>query len=76
MPAAKGSSAVSVDFRSLNDPMPRVTVYPLAGLAARWQDEPFDESQLPATIVPGVTIENVAPMFRDDTWNLFCVGSA
>jgi hypothetical protein len=55
----------------VNDLMPRVTLYPLAGLAAPWEDEPFDESQLPATIVSGVTVENVAAMFKDDTWDFF-----
>jgi hypothetical protein len=46
----------------------RVTVYPVAGLAGAWEDEPFDLSQLPATIVPGVTLENVSPMFNKETW--------
>jgi hypothetical protein len=55
----------------VNELMPRVTLYPLAGLAAPWEDEPFDESQLPATIASGVTVENVAAMFKDDTWDFF-----
>jgi hypothetical protein len=46
----------------------RVTLYPVAGLAGAWEDEPFDRSQLPATIVPGVTLEDVSSMFNDDTW--------
>lgn len=51
--------------------MKRVTLYPVAGLTSAWEDEPFDLSQLPASILPSVTIENVSPMFKDDTWNLF-----
>jgi hypothetical protein len=46
----------------------RVTVYPIAGLAGAWEDESFDLSQLPATIVPGVTLEDVSAMFNGDTW--------
>jgi len=46
----------------------RVTLYPVAGLAGAWEDEPFDRSQLPATIVPGVTLEDVSAMFNGDTW--------
>jgi len=46
----------------------RVTVYPIAGLAGAWEDEPFDLSQLPATILPGVTLEDVSTMFNGDTW--------
>jgi hypothetical protein len=46
----------------------RVTVYPIAGLAGAWEDEPFDLALLPATIVPGVTLEDVSPMFDRDTW--------
>ena len=48
-----------------------VTLYPIVGVAADWDDEPFDESKLPATILPGVTIENVSKMFKDDAWDLF-----
>jgi len=46
----------------------RVTLYPVAGLAGAWEDEPFNHSQLPATIVPGVTLEDVSSMFHDETW--------
>src|SRR5271170_3804195 len=49
----------------------KVTLYPIAGLAAKWDDEPFDESKLPATIIPEVTIENVTTMFTENTWGLF-----
>jgi hypothetical protein len=53
------------------DEAQRVTLYPIAAIARSWEDEPFDESTLPATIVPDVTVENVAPMFKGDTWSLF-----
>ena len=55
----------------VKDEEQRVTIYPIAGLAGSWEDEPFDESKLPAAIVPDVTVENVSPMFKDDTWNFF-----
>jgi hypothetical protein len=48
-----------------------LTLFPISGLAAEWDDEPFDESKLPAAIVPDVTIENVSSMFTDNTWDSF-----
>ena len=50
---------------------PRVSLYPINGLAGSWDDEQFDYSVLPATIVPGVTIEDVSSMFTSDAWSLF-----
>jgi hypothetical protein len=35
-----------------------IALYPVV-LAPGWDDYPFDESQLPANILPGVTIENI-----------------
>jgi len=32
--------------------MKKVTLYPVAGLTSAWEDEPFDLSQLPASILP------------------------
>ena len=55
----------------MNDTVGRVTLYPLAGLTGDWEDEPFDQAQLPAMITPDVTVENVATMFKTDTWNFF-----
>jgi hypothetical protein len=55
----------------VNDTVERVTLYPLAGLTGDWEDEPFDHSKLPAMITPDVTVENVARMFRTDTWDFF-----
>jgi hypothetical protein len=53
----------------VNDEADRVTLYPISGLAGSWEDEPFDESSLPAAIISGVTLEKVTPMFKDDTWS-------
>jgi hypothetical protein len=55
----------------VNDEVQRVTLYPIAGVAASWEDEPFDESKLPATLTPDMTVENVTPLFRNDTWKHF-----
>ena len=60
-----------VQSEPVKDEAIRVTIYPVAGLAESWEDEPFDESTLPSDIVPDVTVENVRLMFKDDTWNLF-----
>src|SRR5271155_5334640 len=46
----------------------RVMIYPIAGLAGAWEDEPFDLAKLPATIAPDVTLEDASPMFNGDTW--------
>ena len=48
-----------------------VNLYAIFGLAQNWEDEPFDHSKLPAPIVPNVAIENVKPMFSDNTFDLF-----
>jgi hypothetical protein len=31
----------------------------------------FDESMLPASIVPDVTVENVTTLFKNDAWRLY-----
>ncbi|HKS80163.1 MAG TPA: hypothetical protein VJR23_01540 [Candidatus Acidoferrales bacterium] len=49
----------------------KVNVYAIVGLTQDWEDEPFDLSQLPARILPDVTIEDVAPMFAEDAFALF-----
>lgn len=48
-----------------------VTLYPIAGLAEEWDDEPFDKSKLPELIMQDVTIENVSSMFTANSWDLF-----
>jgi hypothetical protein len=55
----------------MKDETQRVTIYPIAGLAGAWEDEPFDESKLPALIVSDATVESVTPLFRADTWERF-----
>ena len=49
--------------------MTRVTLYPISAVSGAWQDDPFDHSQLPAQIVPEVTIENVKAMFNNETFS-------
>jgi hypothetical protein len=46
----------------------KIALYPFAGVTATWDDDPFDTSVLPATLVPGVTIEDVTPLFTEDTF--------
>jgi hypothetical protein len=58
-----------IQDQPVTDEALRATLYPIAGLAGSWEDEPFDESALPARIVEDVTIENVTPMFKNDTWS-------
>ena len=53
----------------VKDEAQRVTIYPIAGVAGPWEDEPFDESTLPTTIVPDITVENVTPLFKSGTWS-------
>ena len=60
-----------IQSEPVKDEAQRVTIYPIAGLAGSWEDEPFDESKLPAAIVPDVTVENVRPIFKDNAWDLF-----
>jgi hypothetical protein len=47
----------------------RVTLYPINAVSEMWQDDPFDHTQLPAQIVPGVTIENVKALFNEQTFS-------
>lgn len=49
-----------------------IALYPILGVTGVWLDEPFDLSQLPATILPGVTIEDGKTFFNAksfDLWN-------
>ena len=47
----------------------RVTLYPINAVAEPWQNDPFDQTKLPAQIVPDVTIENVKAMFNENTFS-------
>jgi len=42
-----------IQSEPVKDEAQRVTIYPIAGLAGSWEDEPFDESKLPAALNPG-----------------------
>ena len=46
----------------------KIALYPFAGITGAWDDDPFDTSVLPATLVPSVTIEDVTPLFTEDTF--------
>ncbi len=51
--------------------MPKqVALHPVV-LAPGWDDSPFDDSVLPAEIVPGVSMENVKPFIREDEFKHF-----
>jgi len=49
--------------------MTRITLYPINAVAGVWEDEPFDQTNLPAQILPDVSIENVSSMFTEDTFS-------
>jgi hypothetical protein len=49
----------------------RVNLYAIYGTSHEWEDEPFDESKLPAAIIPTVRIENVSSMFTPDAFRVF-----
>jgi hypothetical protein len=48
-----------------------IALYPILGVTGDWLDEPFDLSQLPATILPGVTIEDGKTFFNAKTFDLW-----
>jgi hypothetical protein len=47
----------------------RIALYPVTSIAQSWDDEPFDRSVLPVKIVPGVTIEDAKPLFKEDQFD-------
>jgi hypothetical protein len=47
----------------------KITVYPIYGVAGFGDDEIFDSSVLPFHIVPDVTVEDVSPMFNEQTFS-------
>jgi hypothetical protein len=49
----------------------RFAMYPIAGVAGDWLDEPFDLTALPATIVPGVIIEDTEGLFSKKDLDLW-----
>jgi hypothetical protein len=48
----------------------QIALYPVT-LAPGWDDTPFDESELPAHILPAVTIENIRNLIRDNEFDHF-----
>ena len=50
--------------------MPRkITLYPIHALAMAHEDEPFDLRLLPYQVHQGVALEDVTPLFNEETWN-------
>ena len=47
----------------------RIALYAIPNIADAWSDEPLDLSLLPATIVPGVTIEDTSSYIDADTFD-------
>jgi hypothetical protein len=53
----------------LKNNMPQnFTLYAIYSLGGAWEDEPFDETRLPFDVAEGVRIEDVRPLFREDTF--------
>ena len=46
-----------------------IGIYPIVGVTPGYLDEPFDPSQLPAEILPGVTVENTEALFKPDAFD-------
>lgn len=49
----------------------KISLYPIFSVSASWEDEPFDASRLPASIVPQAAIEDVTAMLRDKDFEKF-----
>ena len=47
------------------------TLYPIAGVNPDFLEDPFDDSMLPAEIVPGVTIEDARKLFPEDSFKVW-----
>jgi hypothetical protein len=58
------------DFKVPMTTQRQFALYPVV-LAPAWDDNPFDESQLPASILPGVTIENIKSHVPRDEFDHF-----
>jgi hypothetical protein len=58
------------DFKVPMTTQTQFALYPVV-LAPAWDDNPFDESQLPASILPGVTIENIKSHVPRDEFDHF-----
>ena len=48
-----------------------IALYPILGVTGDWLDDPFDLSQLPATLVPSVTIEDGKAFFNSGSFDLW-----
>jgi hypothetical protein len=52
-------------------PENRIALYPILGVTGDWLDDPFDLAQLPATILPGVTVEDARILFNKKSFDLW-----
>jgi hypothetical protein len=52
-------------------PESKIALYPILGVTDNWLDEPFDLSQLPATILPNVTVEDAKTFFNETSFDLW-----
>ena len=52
-------------------PENKIALYPILGVTGDWLDHPFDLTQLPASILPSVTIEDAKTLFSDRTFELW-----
>ena len=48
-----------------------IALYPILGVTGHCLDDPFDLGQLPATIVPGVTVEDGKAFFNSGSFDLW-----
>jgi hypothetical protein len=46
-----------------------IGIYPILGVTPEYLDDPFDLSQLPVEILPGVTVENTKALFKADSFD-------
>jgi len=51
-------------------PVDKLTLYPIHAVGQPFLDEPFDDSLLPAQVVPYVSIERVAGLIAPDTFDV------
>jgi hypothetical protein len=49
----------------------KIALYPILGVTGDWLDEPFDLRQLPATILPNVTVEDTEALFTKNPFDLW-----
>src|SRR5579864_833501 len=66
--AALGADVVIVGVNGRTEMPTKVTLYPIYALADTIDGEPFDVRIFPFTVIEGITVEDVRPMFNTDTF--------